>query len=160
MLKLATPVQYEPSLEGLNILRPLQLTEESKTVISYPVLCKNPPSKDKPAIGKLARCSQQGAMPKSMPVWANKTGGDTLEFELPVRTHHITFPVKVLGVNALYLEWVMTSHCYWCFPDFTTPIIEIGQINHMFLPFIGTDIYFYADLAPFSYSWLNYTYFY
>ncbi|GAI67122.1 unnamed protein product, partial [marine sediment metagenome] len=39
MPKLATPVQYEPALEGLNDIRPLQLAGESKVVIPYPELC-------------------------------------------------------------------------------------------------------------------------
>lgn len=64
MSKLITPVQFEPSLDGLNIVRPLLMPDEGKTVISYPVLCKTLPSEGKPGVGKLARCSHQGALLK------------------------------------------------------------------------------------------------
>lgn len=145
MPKLATPVQYEPALEGLNDIRPLQLAEESKVVIPYPVLCQNPPSKDKPAVGKLARCSQQGALLKSEPVWADNYSEIRLDISEAVPNIHYAFPVRVQGVLASYLIFVGGGGINWCDKDFVIDYRSLVIISYRFLPFVGTDIYFMSD---------------
>ena len=142
MPKLATPVQYEPTLEGLNEIRPLQLADESKIVVSYPALCQNPPTKDRPAVGKLARCSEQGALLKSLPVWCDKyeTLFWTITNEMPA--HFFTFAQKVYGVIVLWQIIEGTPVCDWVS---LIPMKELQRITpdiHTFLPFVGVKVRF------------------
>lgn len=142
MPKLATPVQYEPSLEGLNAIRPLQLADKVKTVIPYPVLCKNPPSIDKPAVGMFARCSQQGALLKSVPKWADSISEKALVISETVPYVYYTFPVRVQGVLVTYYELVGGGGVDWCDKDFTVSFFTLTNVFYRFMPFVGTDIYF------------------
>lgn len=60
--KLITPVQYEPVLDDLNQIRPLQLQDDVQRVISLPVVNTNPANNPNNARGKFLRCSQQGVI--------------------------------------------------------------------------------------------------
>jgi hypothetical protein len=62
MPKLLTPVQYENTLDELNGVRPLELADEVKLTLDIPILNVNPVSQKRPAIGKLLRCNQRGAL--------------------------------------------------------------------------------------------------
>lgn len=64
MSKLLTPVVYEDVLDELNIIRPLKLVDEVRHNLDIPVLDVIPVSKDRPAIGKLLRCDNNGALIK------------------------------------------------------------------------------------------------
>lgn len=142
MPKLATPVQYEPSLEGLNEIRPLQLADESKIVIPYPVLCKNPPSTDRPAVGMFARCSN-GALLKSVPAWAKSWEySGLLSLSNMSYLVHFTFAQRVYGVLARYAKLVGTFTCYWNMPSYSVPIKRVYTLEYTFLPFVGKTMYF------------------
>lgn len=142
MPKLATPLQYEPTLDGLNAIRPLQLADKVKTVIPYTVLCKNPPSIDKPAVGMFARCSQQGALLKSVPKWADSISEKALAISEAVPYAYYKFPVRIQGVLALYNELVGGGGVDWCDNNFTISFASLTSVVYTFLPFVGTDIYF------------------
>jgi len=146
MPKLATPIQYEPALDGLNAIRPMQLANVVKTDIVCPVMCKNPATVDKPAVGMLARCSQQGALLKSKPFWA-----DTIyEYNVAIVVGdevHITFPMYVLGVIAKYtLTGPMGVD--WCNDAYTINYRGLATEYWTRLPFVGKDIHFIVDGMP------------
>ncbi len=142
MPKLATPVQYEPALEGLNDIRPLQLADESKVVIPYPVLCKNPPSKGRPAVGMFARCSQQGALLKNVSYKAVLPEYKYRNVTVYDMHTHFTFSSKVSYVIAIW-KWLGGSPVlYWSDPTYLYNLKTLSNLKYTFLPFIGTDIYF------------------
>lgn len=147
MPKLATPVQYEPTLEGLNVIRPLQLKDEGKIVIPYPVLCKNPPTKDRPAVGKLARCSQQGAL-----LAGNKDGYTTYEyieqgFERDDGNKLIQFSQKVSCVQSLITVMGTITGGWWTDPTYTLEFKDIFSTYAVYLPFVGSDLYIKVTCA-------------
>ncbi|GAI19748.1 unnamed protein product [marine sediment metagenome] len=141
MQKLATPVQYEPALEGLNDIRPLQLADKSKVVIPYPVLCKNPPSTGKPAVGMFARCSQQGALLKS-----NNRRYRFLEYEYRNYDYYrakktITFSQKVSLVLCTPFASVDAIIVRWMLPNFAARIQDISLVEPTVLNFKGTNLH-------------------
>ncbi|MBA7474041.1 hypothetical protein ES707_09388 [subsurface metagenome] len=142
MPKLATPVQYESALEGLNDIRPLQLAEESKIVIPYPVLCKNPPSKGRPAVGKLARCSEQGALLKSNILLLDKLYTFFVHIHEYNTLISVMFPNRVYGVAARYNQIEKASTTYWSSDTGVAHIDRLVADKYIFLPFIGKIIYF------------------
>ena len=98
MQKLVTPVQYENTLDGLNAVRPLVLADEVKPILDIPVLNANPVSENRPAIGKLLRCNQNGAL-----VTKNHNGfkyyqTKSLEIDSPNYFNLCTFSQKVEGI--------------------------------------------------------------
>ncbi|GAI88583.1 unnamed protein product, partial [marine sediment metagenome] len=139
MPKLSTPVQYEPALEGLNDIRPLQLADESKVVVPYPVLCKNPPSKDRPAVGMFARCSQQGALLKSNNIATTDIDRTTEDFSEAAPLVHYPFTQKVSGVIAKYVNFYGTSGLWWCNSNGTIKYTALSTAAYVFLPFVGKD---------------------
>lgn len=145
MPKLATPIQYEPALEGLNDIRPLQLADESKIVIAHPVFCKNPPSAGKPAVGMFARCSQQGALLKSNNTWSDKIESHYLRIDDAYPIYFYTFAQKVYGIIAFWERTAGVAKGYWCDPSGTQKYIELSTITYTFLPFVGTIIWFLGE---------------
>lgn len=147
MPKLANPVHYEPSLEGLNVIRPLQLADVNKIVIPTPVLCTNPPSVTKPAVGILARCTQNGALIKSNNTLCDKIyeaeiyTGDESEFVT------YTFPTKVQGVLAKISYVEEDVYDWWCSDYGLQKYVEIFYSVWSFLPFVGKKIHFLLECA-------------
>jgi len=145
MPKLASPVQYESALDGLNTIRPLQLADVGKIVLPTPVLCKNPPNRDNPAVGLLARCTQQGALLKSNGLFANKIYADSFNINTEENNETYVFPSKVYGVLAKHSELEEETYCYWCSNDFQDIYISISTHEWLFLPFVGRRICFFVD---------------
>lgn len=141
MPKLATPVQYEPALEGLNDIRPLQLADEVKIVLPYPVLCKNPPSTGRPAIGKFVRCTQQGA--GVIHRINSLTSYELLSqyFDQDNPEHCISFSQKVRCVFVKFGLGSNTRGGYWTDPTYLIEIKAIGYRTNTFLEFVGTNLY-------------------
>jgi len=148
MPKLATPLQYEPSLDGLNAIRPLQLADESKVIISYPALCQNPPSIDKPAVGLFGRCSQQGSLLVDVPAWATKV----YEVDVPVAVNEgnkfYIFPITVQGVLACWSKVGEYLDVGWTNDIYSRTYIYIPTDYWKYLPFMGTKIHFSVSGAP------------
>lgn len=141
MQRLATPTQYEPALEGLNDIRPLQLVEDSKIVVAYPVLCKNPPTIDKPAVGKLARCTQQGTLVR------HKVNGLTayeyIEQEFPVNggNQQIAFSQKVSYISVVEVDVGFRDDSWFMDSTYTHQLARIVGVNQLQFPFVGTVFY-------------------
>jgi len=142
MPKLASPVQYESALDRLNTIRPLQLADVNKIVVPCPVLCKNPPNRDNPAVGMFARCTQQGALLKSGNIIADKTYTlqKWLTFEVPCK--EFVFPMKVSAVIALFYSESVEATGYWCSSNCVDNYIQLTYDVYTFLPFVGTNIHF------------------
>lgn len=150
MPKLATPVQYEPALEGLNDIRPLQLADKSKVVIPYPVLCKNPPSTGKPAVGMFARCSQQGALLKSKNTRYRYLEIQARTYDFYDGRKTITFSQKVSLVLCYPGAISFTLNVRWIVPATDGRIQEISLVEPTALNFKGTNLY---TRAWFSEMW-------
>lgn len=153
MVKLASPVQYESPLEGLNDVRPLQLADVGKIVLPTPVLCKNLPTVNKPAVGRLVRCTQQGALLRDNSEFADKVKSarlDIMDYRIPKK---YTFPMKVYGVIAKYFIQMHSFEIVWCSPDGANEYIALSVTDYLFLPFVGTDIWFMSvgENAGFGY---------
>jgi len=127
MPKLITPVQYEPTLDELNEVRPLQLADEVKSVISSPALNLNPVSHGRPVFGKLSRCNNQGAL-----LTNGNSGYENYEaFSLPVYWHptqhySITFSQKVKRVFLLPTMFWFDPALKWTDPSY---LITIKELN-------------------------------
>lgn len=141
MLKLTAPIQYEPSLEGLNAIRPLRLRDESRILVPCPVLCINPPTKDKPAIGKLARCSQQGALLNDKQKVLTNYEYIEREFPYGLPNQQITFAQEVSPVWCKVLSYIGVTDLFWTDPTYTIDIQAILLIAYTFLQFRGSDLY-------------------
>lgn len=141
MPKLATPVQYEPALEGLNTIRPLQLADEVKVIIPYPVLCKNPPSENKPAVGMFARCSQQSALLKHRIKEFCGYEYIRTQFFLPAYTYCFVFSQKVSFVLFMVLAYSELDKIYWTDNTYTLYLQEISLVAPTFIKLVGTRLY-------------------
>lgn len=145
MLKLATPIQYEPSLEGLNVLRPLQLADEVKTELALPVLCVNPIDKTHPATGKLARCSEMGSLLKSKSVFYDEYEKIPLTFYNGYENQTLTFKQKVFQVFAHTEFYNFTASTWWCDPSYYRMYAPIDYNLDVMLPFVGQTMYFSSN---------------
>lgn len=113
MVKLITPVQYEQGLDGLNQVRPLTLVDESKAVIALPFGCINPPSKDRPAEGRLLRCDNQGAILSRKPNHLIPTDIAEYNYDAGFKYVFHTFNrrIKCFNIwvfnhqNVMYFDW-------------------------------------------------------
>jgi len=139
MPKLLTPVQYEPALDGLNEVRPLQLADEVKIALNIPVFNVNPVGKNKPVVGKLARCNQQGALLESNKVF------DLRNFEYQVKytpfesgEFSVTFAQPIKGFLVYFYARSDESHnSVWVTPDGIVIKRFIYQ-QYMWFDFKGT----------------------
>lgn len=147
MPRLATPLQYEPSIEGLNDIRPLQLADEGKIVIPMPVLCQNPPTKDKPAVGRFARCSQQGALLKSMPEGVKNYLYTQFSLSNLDPNKSFAFDRRIYGCVIYYTFVYATGAVIWTDETYIQYYVIIFATTATFLPFVGTDIHFTSSGA-------------
>lgn len=145
MPKLMTPIQYEPSLEGLNAVRPLQLLDEGKSIISYPVLCKNAPSEGRPAIGKFARCSQQGALLKKSNTLFHNLESNFFPISENTPLEHYIFQQKVYKVTIRYTDGYGTTGVWWCNYDGSIHFTELPFGVWMTLPFVGRSFHIVGE---------------
>lgn len=141
MLKLATPVQYESSIEGLNDIRPLQLADEVKIVIPCPALCRSPVTKNKPVVGRLARCSQQGALLTELQKFYTNFEYIEQDFETGNSNKLIEFSQKVSCVQSKVIVVGLHDTAYWTDPTYIEQIMSIYDTQTVFLPFVGTNLY-------------------
>ena len=147
MPKLLTPVQYEPSLEGLNVVRPLHLADEAKPIISYPVLCKNPPTKDRPVVGKLARCTQQGALASDKRVVYDTWEYIEKQFTWTTRQHHIAFSQVVYPVHCNIVSINLINAIAWTDSTYTKIYQLLDLVVDTMLWFKGVNLYIRTIMA-------------
>lgn len=151
MRRLLTPVQYEPLLEGLNAIRPLQLADEGKIVIPYPILCHNPPTEGRPASGKLARCTSTGSLVTHKSNDLNHYEYIERAFSFAAQDQLITFAQKVSVVWCVRVVYVTITGVWWSDPTYTKLIQNIGASLRTQIWFKGTDLYVHSIFTfPFS----------
>jgi len=145
MVKVATPILYEPSMDELNRVRPLQLSTRSRLFLDYPVLCKNPIGEGRPVVGKFLRCDEQGAVLKRN---SNSFTGYELKTEQFYAGHDkrvITFSRKV---SAMVFEVIFNSQANVLSiyaSDFLTWVKDYWYAGVYFEPFRCQSIYFWGD---------------
>lgn len=137
MPRLATPVMYESALAGLNDIRPLELGDECRNAVSYPVGTSNPIDTDRPAIGKLVRCNEQGSLLRDIEKWAIHYEYIIRYSSVAVPLFHITFARRVKGVIVKYENVVSISSAYWCDVAGDIHYVRFTSTVFKFLPFVG-----------------------
>jgi len=140
MPKLLTPIQYEDTLDELNIVRPLELADVVKHLIDIPILNSNSVDNN-PALGKLLRCDNAGAL-----LIKNSNGFKHVEAK--------AFYVDYLGkpaditfaqpVERVLYKYVSDNECYnvmWVIPALGNPIIKTWPATDTtWIEFNGTTI--------------------
>lgn len=144
MIKLATPVQYEDTLDALNAVRPLALAAEYKTELIYPVFCVNSVNKGRPAVGKLARCIRPGSLLKN-----NFKAYDNYEaLEIPFHPgmpdKSFIFAQPVFQVYIVVLSYEGTPDIWWCDSSFSIMFKPIYYNQDIMLPFVGQRLYIHG----------------
>lgn len=145
MVKLSTPVQYEPSIGKLNALRPLQLVDECKTVISYPALCFNPVDKGKPAVGRLACCDKSGSLIKIKNVWYDNYQEVESSWYEAYTQHPIVFAQKVFMVYAFTTYNNFSASLWWTDPTYTKFYDHVDYNRTVVFRFVGQVMYFSSN---------------
>jgi len=155
MVKIASPIQYESSLDELNRVRPLRLGVQSKLSLDYPVLCKNPVGISRPVIGQLARCNEQGALLKN-------TGNSFRNYELLTATltysldwHKFTFSQKVFAVTLMFTASGTWRDLYLTGDTYLIIIKTFTAVGTYFIPFTGLYIWFRQLALPSTVKYLN-----
>lgn len=141
MIKLATPILYENALNGLNQLRPLQLKDKSRLTLDYSVLCNNPVGINKPIIGRLARCTEQGAISKK--VLQGFSTYELFSFILNGSNpqQHIGFSGYVKGVLICCYNAYLSSHFGLYTDDYGSLILTINPTIRSWVNFKCKDLY-------------------
>lgn len=126
MLKLITPIQYESALDGLNQVRPLSLADRGKITLDIPICNSNPVNAGRPALGKLLRCNQRGAI-----LTNGRLGYDDYYYSTGSLSHatltvKITFPTAVKGFIAKYAEALGTGYIARMDSTYT---IQVGKLS-------------------------------
>ncbi|GAG63498.1 unnamed protein product [marine sediment metagenome] len=148
MQKLLTPVQYEPLLDELNRVRPLVLTDESRSTLDNAVVNVNPVGDNRPAIGKFARCNQGGALLKSEPLWADDSFSQGITISNAGALVSLTVDKRILGVITRFSIFADPFFVWWCNPAGDIKYTQIASTAWVFLPFVGHKIHFLGEGIP------------
>jgi len=142
MIKLSTPVQYEDSLDELNIVRPMELTDEVKTILDIPVVNAKPVDTGCSAIGKLLRCNESGSLLTNGRVNFQDTESFTeMFFGMAPSITLIEFSQVVSGVILSITMLMEDEKLAWC--DSTgVVLVEYDARGNYPIAFYGTKIYF------------------
>lgn len=142
MIKIASPVQYESSLDELNRVRPLNLSVQSKLSLDYPVLCKNPVGVGQPAISRLLGCNEQGALLR------NK-GNSFHNYQLVLATLtyeldwcEIDFSQKVFAVILSFTATGTWRNLFLTASIYSVRLRTFTQVGTYFIYFTGLKMHF------------------
>lgn len=152
MSELKTPVRYEPALDELNIGVRLKVTDKVRPVLPIPILNLNPVSENRPPIGKLLRCNNQGAVLKSGVVgygsYQVKTAG-IVDWD---PNYTVTFDQKFYSLLFESIDSAGDYDYYLCDSDYSVNFFKLPKANFMRLPIRGTTLYFRSEGTS---SWEN-----
>ncbi|MBA7621477.1 hypothetical protein ES703_28839 [subsurface metagenome] len=129
-------------MDELNEVRPLQLADEVKSVISSPALNLNPISHGRPVTGKLARCNNQGGLSVN-----DNSGFENYEyivtlFEGRPMPQKVTFAQKLKGLYLPQYEWFYPFTTFeWVDAGTRLTIQTLHQDASNWLKFTGTEIW-------------------
>jgi hypothetical protein len=145
MLKVATPILYEPALDNFNRVRPLKLAEKSRFSFDYSALCKNPVGTGRPIIGKLAGCNEQGTLLTNTGNSFHNYYRATLDLSVTEPTRIITFTQKVFCVLITYVFSDAVSAFLLKDLQGIITIKNLYGLEPYFYPFKGYSLCFNGD---------------
>ena len=144
MLKLATPIQYEDSLDELNTIRPLSLTDEGKIELVIPILNVNPVSSGRPVIGKLLRCNQVGSLVGNSSIGYSNVQELSHIFSTPPRTWLCQFSQVVSVVVLRGTILVGSPVTWWSDSTYTAQYASVVGNTFIIIRFVGDKLYLYC----------------
>jgi hypothetical protein len=142
MPKLTTPIIFESALDILNRVHPLQLTDEGRICLDYPLLCKNPVGIGNPCIGKLARCDEQGSVLKHIVAGFTNYELHILDMLECANPAEVIFSQKVFVVICLVACSETDWHLYITDNTYTNVIKDITVLGVYPISFGGYKMYF------------------
>jgi hypothetical protein len=128
MLKIATPIIFESSLEGLNALRPLFLTDHSRFLLDYSIACLNPANRIRPAVGKFLRNTDGGALLSNRVCKYPNVESLTYNFDAAHALYTYNFSQCVSFVNVYPYNKVGIPFLWWTDPS---GAIELFGLSNM-----------------------------
>ncbi len=146
MPKLATPIQYEDSLDELNQLRPMSLTDEGKIELAIPTLNVNPVDSGRPVIGKLLRCNQVGSLVGNSSIGYSNVEQFIHMFIMPPRHKLFEFSQKVFAVVIQGTEITGSADAIWTDSTYTATYATAIADASIVIPFVGDKLYIRADV--------------
>jgi len=146
MRKILTPQQYSQTLDELNEIRPLQVSDIVKPSIDIGVCNSFADSDNKSVLGKLAKCTQHGSLLKKKPLGYaqfEQIGVNRLEIET-IETISFSQPVKEVLVKVIILNNVLVFH--WCADNYLVSLMNLNSVGIYYLHLKGSsfDIYYHV----------------
>jgi len=140
-VKLTTPVQYEQVIDGLNEIRPLNLDDTVRRVVSLPVI--NSLSVDDPHIvqGKVLRCDNNGAVLGKNNRCYNNYEDKYLYTGSGYENNTIVFGQRVYYVNLRIKTLSVGGYVQWLDPLFYILVKLYESTGLYYLPLVGTKIH-------------------
>ncbi len=146
MRKLITPVLYDGSLDGLNEVRPLDLADEVKVSLDVPILNVNPVNNSKLALGRLLRCTKDGAL-----LTKNHNSFENVEERRLIITEEAITEVIEWSQKIFGFLWVFQSRfdinwLVWSDPTYTQRLLYLSLSGTTWVPFKGDTTYFLMNM--------------
>lgn len=141
MGKLITPVQHELVLDGLNEIRPLQLQDEVKRVVSLPVVNANPANKSNIARGKFLRCDNGAMLATNKVYYNNYQEKQWDEDDTDSRYYTVLWnpPVKLVQIEIVLR--IPPSSISFYNSTYTTVLKNCNAVGMYYYPFVGDTQY-------------------
>ncbi len=136
-IKLLTPVQYEPTLEELNAVRPLELSDEVGISIDMVALDAGDEADKSSIIGRFMRCTQHGAILANSNVKYDNVEAVVFGFDRNSNPGHTQFSQKVFGVVVdIETSWSASSPTW---SDSTGSIVYqlLSLTQPVYIPMVG-----------------------
>jgi hypothetical protein len=146
MVKVATPILYESSLDELNRVRPLKLSDRNRLSFGLPVLSKNPVGTGRPIIGKFARCDNNSALLRNAGNSFKNFESYIIRFTSDEDKQCFTFAHNVFGILLQVVYILLYDELDWCNSNYSYSFYEITKVGNYFLPFKGKVLYMDASV--------------
>lgn len=154
MGKLITPVQYEPALEELNAVRPLQLQVRPRRILNIPILNKLPIESVKSIAGTLAKCTEQGSLLIKPPQDFTHYEAIEILLEEGIAEWYRDFTQKVYKILVYVYEKGLIGALAWTDPTWSSDIAIVNALGCFYWPFVGKRIYMRQNIFIGGYMFL------
>lgn len=150
MPKLLTPLQYSPTLDELNDIRPLQTDNIVKPSIDIAVCNELVDSDKKATLGRLIRCTKQSHLLIKNSLVSTEYEGKPYTYVNQEMVLTITFSQLVREVMVHTKMAAGTILFYWCSSNYLISIKDLKSIGKHYLNFRGLsfDVYLHQPLLP------------
>lgn len=155
MQKILTPTQYEPALDRLNVLRPLQVKERVRSTLNIPLLNQLPVESKKSVTGRLVKCTQQGGTIIRPPQGFTQSQVFYFGFEEGVESASETFGQTVYG---LFLRVYDVNGVWGLLLSDSTYVITYWStdvVGCYYIPFVGKTFYLYWVSGAGAYAFVD-----